>query len=70
VSPLGFNLLEIGGSTDLVEQEYRYALTIASGIDTRESLIDIIDDIRKESFDPYATIRSAYLQKRAADVKE
>lgn len=69
VSPLGFNVLNIGGEEDFVPSDYRIGLAVASGIDTRESLIDIIDDIRKDSFDPYATIRSAYLQKRITDVK-
>ena len=69
VDPLGFNLLEFGGKENLVEADYRITLAIMSGIDTREGLIDIIDDIRKDSFDPYATIRSAYLQKRLMEIK-
>ena len=69
VDPLGFNLLEIGGKTDLVESNYRIALALMSGIDKRESLLDIVDDVRKDSFDPYATIRSAYLQKRENEIK-
>ncbi len=69
VNPLGFNLFEIGGSRDAINSDTRLGLSIASGIDSRESLLDIIDDIRKDSFDPYATVRSAYLQKRAAEIK-
>ena len=69
VNPLGFNLLQVGGKEGLIDSEYRIALLIASGIDLRESLIDIIDDLRIDSFDPYATIRSAYLQKRASEIK-
>lgn len=69
IHPLGFNLLHIGGEINLVDPDYRYGLAIMSGIDMRESLIDIIEDIRKDSFDPYATIRSAYMQKRATDIK-
>lgn len=69
VGPLDFNLLEIGGSANLVKNEYRISLAGASGVDKRESLIDILDGIKKESFDPYATIRSAYLQKRSTDIK-
>ncbi len=69
IDPLGFNILEIGGREDLIEANYRIGISITSGIDKRESLIDIIDDIRKDSFDSYATIRSAYLQKRAAEIK-
>ena len=69
INPIEFNLLEFGGRINLIDTEYRLSLAAASGIDKRESLIDIIDDVRIESFDPYATIRSAYLQKRISDIK-
>jgi phospholipid-binding lipoprotein MlaA len=69
INPLGFNALKFGGETNFVDENYRIGLTVASGIDTRESLIDIIDNLRQDSFDSYATIRSAYLQKRAAEIK-
>lgn len=69
VNPIEFNFLEVGGTTNLIDVKYRIGIATTSGIDQREALIDIIDDIRRESFDPYATIRSAYLQKRVADIK-
>ncbi len=69
VNPLEFNFLKVGGSRNLIDVRYRLGLAATSGIDKRESLIDILDDIRTESFDPYATIRSAYLQKRFTDIK-
>ncbi|MBP7710521.1 MAG: VacJ family lipoprotein [Rickettsiales bacterium] len=69
VGPLDFNVLEIGGTEDLVDPNYRLGLAAMSGIDKRESLINILDDIRTDSFDPYATIRSAFLQKRFTDIK-
>jgi phospholipid-binding lipoprotein MlaA len=69
VDPLGFNLLNIGGKQGFVDANYRLALAAVSGINTREGLLDVIDDIRKDSFDPYATIRSAYLQKRSTEIK-
>ena len=69
VDPLGFNFLEIGGNEDLIESHNRITLATVSAIDSRESLIDILDDVRRESFDPYATIRSAYLQRRNTDIK-
>lgn len=69
INPIEFNLLEVGGKRDLLPPDYRLGIALASGLDKRENLIDIIDDIRKESFDPYATIRSAYLQKRISEVK-
>lgn len=34
-------------------------------VDTRERLLDPIDDMRRESFDPYSTVKSAYTQRRA-----
>ncbi len=64
------NMLKIGGETDAIPTEYRIGAATTSGIDKRESLIEIVDDIRKDSFDPYATIRSAYLQKRATEIKK
>jgi len=69
IHPLEFNFLEIGGKSNLIDSRYRLGLAAVSGIDTRESLIDILDSIRADSFDPYATIRSAYLQKRFTDIK-
>jgi phospholipid-binding lipoprotein MlaA len=69
VSPIDFNLLEFGGRINLIRSEYRIALTVGYGIDKREGLINIIDGIRADSFDPYATIRSAYLQKRQTEIQ-
>ncbi len=69
INPIEFNLLEFGGESNLIDTEYRVALATLAGIDKRESLINIIEDIRKDSFDPYATIRSAYLQQRIAEIK-
>ncbi|MBM3580099.1 MAG: VacJ family lipoprotein [Alphaproteobacteria bacterium] len=69
VSPVGLNLVEVGGKIKIVPTEYLIGTAALSGVDTRESLLDVIDDIRRDSFDPYATIRSAYLQKRANSIK-
>jgi len=41
---------------------------VADGITTRERLLDVTDDIYRTSFDPYATIRSGYLQHRKAEI--
>jgi phospholipid-binding lipoprotein MlaA len=43
----------------------RTGLTVA---DTRESLIEAIDAVRRESLDPYATLRSAYRQRRLQEI--
>jgi phospholipid-binding lipoprotein MlaA len=64
VNPLAFNGLEVSGKKDLVSDEIAISLALTSAVNTRESLIEIVDDIRKNSFDPYSTIRSAYLQRR------
>lgn len=39
------------------------------GVDTRERLTPVINDIRANSLDPYATFRSAYMQRRAAEIR-
>lgn len=70
ISPDGFNLLEIDGDQNIVEPEYLISLTALSVVDVRESLTQTIDDIRKDSFDPYATIRSAYLQRRTNEINK
>ncbi len=41
-----------------------------SAIDQREELLDIVDDLRSNSFDYYAAIRSAYYQRRQALVND
>jgi phospholipid-binding lipoprotein MlaA len=70
ISPSGFNAFEIGGKENFVDPGYLIGLTVLSAVSTRESLIETLDDIRKDSFDPYATIRSAYLQKRINEVNK
>jgi len=39
-------------------------------VDTRERLLDEIDQIKKTALDPYATFRSLYRQHRASEVEE
>jgi phospholipid-binding lipoprotein MlaA len=68
VDIFGFNLLEFGGSFDVVDDNYRISMTASSIISKREGLIEVIDGVRKDSFDPYSTIRSAYLQRREAQI--
>ena len=38
-------------------------------LDTRERLLDPVDQVKKDSLDPYATFRSAYRQSRAAEIE-
>jgi phospholipid-binding lipoprotein MlaA len=70
INPFTFNLAEIGGQRTLIDNQYLLVSGALYSIDTRESLIDIIEDIRQDSFDSYATIRFAYLQKRAQEIKK
>ncbi len=45
----------------------RYAV---SAVDLRERVLDPIDQIKRTALDPYATFRSLYRQRRAADIEE
>jgi phospholipid-binding lipoprotein MlaA len=47
----------------------RYVRFGTGALSTREQAIEILDDVRKNSLDPYITVRSAYLQGRAAQVR-
>ena len=44
----------------------RLGMTI---VDTREAVLEPIDVVRKTSLDPYATLRSAYRQRRAFEIQ-
>ncbi|MFT5703002.1 MAG: phospholipid-binding lipoprotein MlaA [Rickettsiales bacterium] len=52
------------GLEDIINDRISISITALSVIDTREGLIEVIDNMRKNSFDTYATMRSAYLQRR------
>lgn len=47
----------------------RAARTAATVLDTREQLIPTLDEVNRTSLDPYATLRSAYRQRRAAEIR-
>ncbi len=47
---------------------FSYGRTGATVVDTREGLIETLDQVRATSLDPYATLRSAYRQRRAAAI--
>jgi len=55
-------------NTCCIDTAVRYGRDGAGILSTRESLIDSIDDLRKNSIDPYATVRTVYLQSRAAEI--
>ena len=70
ISPTGFNHLKVGQKENYIADRYRIGLGLMSAVDSRESLLNVIDDIRKDSFDPYVTIRSAYFQNRKANIQQ
>ncbi len=43
--------------------------TALTALDTREGLIEPLDALRQGSLDPYAALRSAYRQRRAAEIR-
>lgn len=55
-----------GQSNDPWVNAFRIARPTLTVLDTREGLIRPIDEVRKTSLDPYATLRSAYRQRREA----
>jgi phospholipid-binding lipoprotein MlaA len=55
------------GNRDLAET-LQYIRAGATVVSTRESLLDTLDDVQRTSLDPYATLRSAYRQRRAREI--
>lgn len=51
-----------------LDDEIVITRTVLRAIDARANVLDLTDDIDKNSFDPYATYRSGYLQRRASQV--
>ena len=58
-------LASFGGSTAL-----QVSRTAVGAVDTRERLIDPIDQLKRDSLDPYATFRSVYRQTRVSEIEE
>lgn len=56
-------------STYYLETDDRIIFHAAEGLSARENALDITQDIDENSLDKYATYRSLYLQKRAAEIK-
>ncbi len=52
------------------EEHLHYTRVGANIINQREQLIEVINDLRSNSFDYYAAIRSAYYQKRRALIND
>lgn len=68
----------IGLAVDAVMDPWSYFLPVlftysrvgATVLATREELLDPLDELKKSSLDWYASLRSAYNQKRAAELKK
>jgi phospholipid-binding lipoprotein MlaA len=52
------------------QEEWIYARAGVTALATREEFLDIVKDLRENSFDYYAAVRSAYVQRRAAQVND
>ncbi|MDP7143393.1 MAG: VacJ family lipoprotein [Alphaproteobacteria bacterium] len=48
------------------EEQWHYARTAAGAVAKREELLDVLNDLRMNSYDYYAAIRSSYTQRRNA----
>jgi len=46
------------------------ARAITTGLDTRNQYRGVIDDVRRNSLDPYAQFRSLYRQRRSAEIRD
>lgn len=54
-----------------IDEEHLHYTRVGAGIiSKREELIEVIDDLRRNSFDYYAAIRSAYYQHRQALIND
>lgn len=48
----------------------RTVIAVGTIFSQRDQIHDVLNEVRETSFDPYSTIRSAYLQKRQKDVRD
>lgn len=51
-------------------EEWYYARVGVAAVSKREELLDVLDDLQKNSFDYYAALRSVYTQSRDAEIKD
>lgn len=66
----------VGLAVDWLTDPFNYAdndvvitRTVAAAIDARADTLDLTDEVYRTSLDPYATLRSGFLQRREAMVK-
>ncbi len=67
----------VGLLVDVVTDPFNYfdeeiviTRTVATAIDERAKSLELVEEIYRTSFDPYATFRSGYLQRQDALIKE
>ncbi len=51
------------------DQAFRTTRTVATGLSTRESLLEVVDDVRANSVDPYTSFRSSYDLLRQSQIR-
>lgn len=56
--------------TNTDNEGWYYAKVGVATVDKREELLDLLDDLKKNSIDYYAALRSSYAQRREAQVKD
>lgn len=66
---IGVDFLAVRPLVYDVPTEVTTGRVAVEGVDTRERLTPVINDVRANSLDPYATFRSAYSQRRAAEIR-
>lgn len=52
-----------------VVEALRWAHAGIAAVDAREGVLDALDDLNRSSLDPYSTLRSAYRQRRNAEIR-
>lgn len=52
-----------------LDDKITYSVAGATAIDWRSNNMSLLDDVYNDSLDPYATFRSGWTQKRAADIR-
>jgi phospholipid-binding lipoprotein MlaA len=56
--------------TNTDNEEWYYGKVALAAVDKREELLDVLEDLKKNSIDYYAATRSAYIQRREALVND
>lgn len=69
IDPFSLNLV-IKKDFNILTDKNLVIINSISNIDRRENIIDIIDDVRKDSFDKYSAIRTMYIQNRNYQIKK